>query len=75
MTTAEDELRTQIRATLAAVGMSQAEVARRLGLSNKHLNQMITGRASLTLGWAENILATCGMRLIVGIAHDTQEQS
>lgn len=74
MTTAEDELRTQIRATLAAVGISQAEVARRLGLSNKHLNQMITGRASLTLGWAENILATCGMRLVVSIAHDTQEQ-
>jgi DNA-binding transcriptional regulator YdaS (Cro superfamily) len=71
--TAEDDLRTQVRATLAATCISQAEAARRLGLSAKHLNQMITGRAPLSLGWAEAILATCGMRLVISLAHDTQE--
>jgi DNA-binding transcriptional regulator YdaS (Cro superfamily) len=73
VSTAEDDLRTQVRASMAAVGISQAEIARRTGLSTKHLNQMITGRAPISLGWAETILAHCGMRLVISLAHHLPE--
>lgn len=59
----QDSLRGQVRAALDAVGISQAEAARRLELSTKHMSQMLTGKATLTLGWAQKILALCGQRL------------
>lgn len=68
-------LRLQVASALALSNISQAQAARDLGLSNKHLNQMITGRAVLTLDWAERILALCGMRLVIGIALTSQEES
>ncbi len=71
---AEQALRTQVAAALLTHGISQAEAARRLGLSNKHMNQMLTGRAVLTLPWAERILALTGMRLVIGLAHDTDDR-
>lgn len=62
---AEESLRTQVRAALSATRISQAEVARELGLSTKHMSQMLTGRAPLSLEWAERIAAVCGMRVEV----------
>lgn len=62
---AEDSLREQVRAALTAAGISQAFVARELGVSTKHLSQMLTGRAPLSLEWAERILDMCGMRVEV----------
>ena len=73
MNTAEDDLRAQVRAALAATGISQAEAARRLGLTNKHMSHMLTGRATLTLGWAEAILAVCGLRIVISLDHEDQE--
>lgn len=63
--TAEESMRTQVRAALETAGISQAEACRQLGCSTKHLNQMLTGKAPLGLDWAERILALCGMRLVV----------
>ncbi|MEV5189288.1 helix-turn-helix transcriptional regulator [Streptomyces werraensis] len=71
---AEQDLRTQVASALLTHGISQAEAARQLGLSDKHMNQMLTGRAVLTLPWAERILALTGMRLVIGLAHDTAQQ-
>lgn len=65
--TAEDALRRQVRAALTTAGISQADAARRVGLSAKHVSQMLTGRTTLTLPWAERLLALCGMRLVVGL--------
>ncbi|QIP87606.1 helix-turn-helix transcriptional regulator [Streptomyces sp. Tu 2975] len=62
---AEDQLRSQVRAALERTNISQAEAARQLGLSTKHMSQMLTGRATLTLDWAERIVALCGMRIVV----------
>ncbi|MFJ6215068.1 helix-turn-helix domain-containing protein [Streptomyces sp. NPDC092296] len=62
------DLRDLVRATLAASGISQASAASRLGLSQKHLSQMLTGRAVLTLPWAERLLDLCGWRLMVSVA-------
>jgi len=72
--TTEHELRVQVKAALLARGLSQAEAARRLNLSTKHMSQMLTGRAPLTLAWAERILALCDMRIVIGLQHDTREQ-
>lgn len=60
---AQDNLRAQVRAALAEAGVTPASAASRLGLSADYLGQMLTGKAVLTLGWAEQILALCGQRL------------
>lgn len=64
---AEDALRTQTRTALKTARISQAEACRRLGLSTKHLNQMLIGKAPLTLPWAERLLALCGKRVVTSI--------
>ena len=65
MSAAEDSLRKQVRASLESARISQASVSRELGVSTKHLCQMLTGRAPLSLEWAERIVALCGMRVEV----------
>jgi plasmid maintenance system antidote protein VapI len=67
MGAAEASLREQVRAALAATGTSQAAAARELGITQKHLSHMLTGRAPLTLPWAERIVATIGMRVEVAV--------
>jgi transcriptional regulator with XRE-family HTH domain len=71
---AEEQLRTHIRAALQAAGLSQAETARQLGLSTKHLNMMLTGKSPLSLTWAEGILGLCGHNLVIGTRPDEPEQ-
>ncbi|MFF8412875.1 helix-turn-helix domain-containing protein [Streptomyces omiyaensis] len=60
-----DELQVIVRTALHDKGISQAEAARQLGLSTKHMGHMLTGRAPLALDWAERLLALCGKRLTV----------
>lgn len=62
---AERNLRVQVRAALDIAGISQAEACRQLGLSTKHMSQMLTGQATLTLDWAERIVDLCDMRLVI----------
>lgn len=64
---AEAALRHHVHSALAAANISQVEAARQLNLSTKHMSQMLTGRATLTVGWAERILDLCGMRLVIGL--------
>lgn len=66
MADTQDALRAEVRAALAARGISQASAARQLGLTQKHVSQMLTGRATLTIAWADRILALCGLRLQIG---------
>ena len=61
----ETSLREQVRAALDNTDITQTLVALRLGVSTKHLSQMLTGRAPLTLEWAEQIVALCGMHIEV----------
>lgn len=65
MSAAEESLREQVRAALSSAGVSQAAVARELGLSTKHMSQMLTGRAPMPLEWAERILVIFEMRVEV----------
>lgn len=64
---AEDDLRTHVRAELAKAKISQAEASYRLDCSTKHMNQMLRGHAPLSLSWAERILALCGKRLVLTV--------
>lgn len=68
--TAEEQLRTHIRAALTAAGISQAEAARQFGCSAKHMSQMLTGLATLDLIWAEGLLGLCGQTLVIGTRPD-----
>jgi DNA-binding phage protein len=61
-----EALRSLVRSALESSGRSQASIARELQVSTKHLNQMLVGRAKLTLWWAARILRACGMRLVIG---------
>lgn len=67
--TATDDLRVVVREALTNARISQAKAARQLGLSAKHMSQMLTGRATLTLEWAEQILALCGRQLTIRSVH------
>ena len=58
-------LRAQTKDALKSAGISQAAAARQLGLSTKHMSHMLTGRAALTLDWADRILALCGASLLL----------
>lgn len=71
----EESLREQVRAALEATRISQAAVARELGVSTKHLCQMMTGRAPLTLEWAEQIAAVCEMRVEVVVLKGARHAS
>ncbi|MGW0626465.1 helix-turn-helix domain-containing protein [Streptomyces sp. NPDC002758] len=66
-TPADEQLWTQTRAAVQAAGISQAEIARQLGLSTKHLCQMLTGTTPMSLTWAEGILGLCGQELVISI--------
>jgi hypothetical protein len=68
--TAEDQLRDHVRTALNTAHLSQAEAARQLGCSTKHLSQMLTGQATLTLTWAEGLLGLCGMSLVLDVRPD-----
>ncbi|SDH69578.1 Helix-turn-helix [Sinosporangium album] len=61
MTTLRDALRAELRAALARAGITQAAAARRLGISPKHLSQMLTGKAGVNL----DIATLCGRELAI----------
>jgi hypothetical protein len=59
------DLREQLRAAIDDAGRHQVTIAADLGVTTKHLCAMLTGRAKLTLEWAERIAAQCGRRVVV----------
>lgn len=69
---ADEELWRQTRAAIEESGISQAEIARQLGLSAKHLNQMLLGHAPMSLMWAEGILGLCGHQLVITVRPEEQ---
>lgn len=58
-------LRLQLRAAIKASGLKQTWIAEQLGISQKHLSQLLTGRVALTIDWAEQIARLCNHRLTV----------
>lgn len=60
---AQDSLREQVRSAVKASGLKQVWMAEKLGVSEKHLSNLLTGRAPLSLDWAEQIAGLCRMRV------------
>ena len=64
-------LRAEVKAALAAEGLTQAALAATLGMSEKHISQALSGRAGLSLPLAERMLAAMGRRVSVRTVPDT----
>jgi hypothetical protein len=60
-------LHEQVREAVRASGLKQTWIAGRLGITEKHLSQLLTGRVGMTLYWARQVLDLCGMELVVTV--------
>lgn len=60
---ADEELRKALRHALKAAGIRQAHAAQALGITPKHISQMLTGKCGLSLHWAQQIAAITGHRI------------
>lgn len=69
---AEDRLRAALRAAIPAAGRHQVTIADDLGVTTKHLCAMLTGRARLTLDWAERIAKVCGYEVVVTVVEPAE---
>lgn len=62
-----EDLPDKVRAVVRESGLKQKWIADRLHVSEKHLSQLMTGRAEMTPEWAQRILGLCGMELVVSV--------
>ncbi|MEU6365795.1 helix-turn-helix transcriptional regulator [Streptomyces sp. NPDC046931] len=60
-------LNEQVRAAVKESGLKQAWIAERLDITQKHLSQLLTGHAPMSLEWAEKIFFLCGKRIRIAI--------
>lgn len=72
---AQTSLRLQVRAELNRARISQASACRQLGVSTKHMSKMLSGKSTLTLNWAEQILALCGKQPVITLVRNTQRSN
>lgn len=61
------ELRADLKRCIRASGLRQHEVAARLGITPKHLSQMLTARCGISLHYARRIAEACGHELMITI--------
>lgn len=66
--TAESRLIAALRAALDESDTSQAAAARALGITPKHMSQMLIGKAPVSIAMAERIAAVCGRTLDIHLA-------
>lgn len=52
-------------AEMAAAGHQQQDVAATIGISEKHLSQMVNLKSGMSLNLVDQILAMCGRRLVL----------
>jgi plasmid maintenance system antidote protein VapI len=60
-------LRADLRQCIAETGMSQIELADVINVTPKHLSQLLTGGANLTVQWATRIAEACGRTLVIHV--------
>lgn len=58
-------IRTELLACIRKTGRSQAHIARTIGISPKHLSQLLTGQARFSMELANRIAFACGRELRV----------
>jgi plasmid maintenance system antidote protein VapI len=64
---ASEGLRELLRTAVRDSGRKQVWIAEQLGVSTKHLSQMLTGRVELTLGWAQRIAVLCDRKIDIAV--------
>jgi transcriptional regulator with XRE-family HTH domain len=67
MATASTRLREIILITLSQQNVRQSDLADRIGHSQKHVSQALTGACGLSLSLAEKMLGALGMELVVSV--------
>lgn len=72
--TKQEQMRILVQEAVRASDYTQANLARRLGLSEKHLSQMLTGQAKMPLEWAAGILDMIGMTLDIRVVRGLSEE-
>lgn len=63
-----ERLRTLVKGLLEREGITQAELARRIGHSEKHVSQALTGVIRMSLPLADRMLAAMGWELQLAVA-------
>ena len=59
-------LRTCVREMIKERAITQRDLAARIGTSQKHLSQLLTGKCTLSLAWVDRIADACDYDLIIG---------
>jgi plasmid maintenance system antidote protein VapI len=54
-----DTLRLSLREIVRECGLKQAFIADRVGVTEKHLSQLLLGRVTLTVDWVQRIVDVC----------------
>lgn len=67
MADSSDTLRTEIQNLIKTSGLKQIWIAEQLGVSQKHLSQMLRGTVAMTLDWAQRIAKACGHEVTVTV--------
>lgn len=63
------ELRSAIRSRLASLGMTQVELAERLGVSQATIGKLLSDRTGMTLSTALRLCRAVGLSLTLGSKH------
>lgn len=65
ITSFPDALRAEVSNCVALSGLSQAKIARTVGITAKHMSQVLTGKATLSADLAAQIAEACGRDLVI----------
>ncbi|GAA2990500.1 hypothetical protein GCM10017559_08150 [Streptosporangium longisporum] len=69
---AEIRLLTAVRAAVDNSGIRHVHLARTIGLTTKHLSALLTGKTPLSISWAEQIVAACGLSLDIRVGSEME---
>ncbi|MEU6725510.1 helix-turn-helix domain-containing protein [Nonomuraea wenchangensis] len=61
----QSAVRAEVAKCITMSGMSQAQVARTVGITPKHMSQVLTGKAGLSAELAGRIAEACGRDLVI----------
>jgi plasmid maintenance system antidote protein VapI len=64
---AERQVRDAIRQALFESDTTQSQLAATVGVTQKHISQVLSGKAGLSFDFAEKLLAALGRRLEVSV--------
>lgn len=67
---AQERLLADVKAMIEEAGIKQVHIAQKLGISQKHLSHLLTGRSTLSVHWVEQIASVCGHSLDIRLGQE-----